>query len=152
MKSNPVIEKTLRQTTVVERLTSVFEGIASAGITRIRKRTLASQNYFQQLWKLYISLRVDPEERLTQSAREANIQHTRARADVIITAEGTFSGNLDEQIVEQALKTFDPRTTDLIVLGTHGALLLAQRGIKPNHAFKLPDINQPDSFAPIARL
>lgn len=152
MKFNPQITKDLNQIKVVERLSGVFEGIASAGITRIRNRTLASQKYFQELWQLYLSLRVDPEERLTHATRQASIQHSKPQAYVIVTAEGTFSGNLDEQIIETALTSFKPETSDLIVVGSHGALLLAQRGIKPEHAFKLPDISQPDSFVPIARL
>src|SRR5687768_12234875 len=103
MRNNPALKKNLDQIDVVERLSGVFEGIASAGISRIRTRTLASQQYFKELWQLYISLRVDPEKRLAHATREAATHHIKPQAYVIIAAEGSFSGNLDEQIIAAAL-------------------------------------------------
>lgn len=152
MRSNPLVKKDMLQAKVVERLTAVFEGIASAGITRIRSRTIASQRYFQELWQLYVSLRIDPEERLTEEARQRLAVGIKPRAYLLITAEGTFSGNLDQRIIQAALSSLDSKTTDLLVVGTHGALLLAQQGIKPTYAFKMPAADRPDAFAPITRL
>ncbi len=134
------IQKDLAQIHTIEDLTEVFESIASMRISKIRNRVVASKEFFEELWKTYQGLRVDPKERL---ARKHQAQQAR-NVFVAITAEGKLSGGVDEQIIASLLEALkDPGNTDIVVIGSHGLTQLEQRGIPVTHAFHLPtsDLN-----------
>ena len=57
---------------------------------------------------------------------------------ILITAEGGFSGDIDERLVREALTHHKPEQNDIIVIGHHGLVLLQQRGIRPKRSFQLP--------------
>lgn len=128
-------EKTTVSTLV--DLTSAFEGIASLRISQIRLQALASQQFFADLWKIYRQIRVD------ELFHFGRIQFSGQVIDkelvILITAEGSFSGDIDRRLVAKALEKFDPVKQALIVIGHHGALQLAQRGVKYEHSFKTPE-------------
>ncbi|MEO8105503.1 MAG: F0F1 ATP synthase subunit gamma, partial [Candidatus Saccharibacteria bacterium] len=70
---------------------------------------------------------------------------------VIITAEGGFSGDIDQKLVHLMLTTYNKDKNDIIVIGHHGAMQLAQRGISYTKYFKLPTKDQNINVMPIIR-
>jgi ATP synthase F1 gamma subunit len=68
---------------------------------------------------------------------------------VIITAEGGFSGDIDQKLINLMLKSYDKTKQDIIVIGHHGAVQLAQSGIAFKKYFKLPEKDKNINSAPI---
>jgi ATP synthase F1 gamma subunit len=69
---------------------------------------------------------------------------------IIITAEGGFSGDIDQKLVQMMLKDYD-KSQDIIVIGHHGAVQLAQRGVEYKKYFKLPNKDTNINVMPIIR-
>jgi F-type H+-transporting ATPase subunit gamma len=57
-----------------------------------------------------------------------------------VTSDGGLSGDIDYKIIERTLKEYNASTTDIVVIGGHGATQLASRGTPIAHYFKLPDV------------
>lgn len=133
--------------TLVE-LTSVFEGIASMRIAQIKTQVLQSTKFFDELWAIYTQLRVDS---LFSFGREANHDIIDKELYIIITAEGGFSGDIDQKLVQLMLSTYQEDKNDIMVIGHHGAVQLAQRGIAYKKYFKLPNKDQNINVTPITR-
>lgn len=132
--------------TLVE-LTSVFEGIASMKIALIKNQVLEATKYFDDLWHIYSQLRVDS---LFRFGRSQSIDKVIDKElFIVITAEGGFSGDIDLKLIQTMLKDYDEKKNDIIVIGHHGALQLAQRGIRFKKYFKLPVKDQNINVAPI---
>ncbi len=126
--------------TMVE-LTSAFEGIASMRISQIRDQVLHSQQFFQDLWHIYSQLRVDE---LFHFGRLQNSgQVVDKELMILITAEGSFGGDIDRRLISSFVKDYEPARNVTVVIGRHGAGLLAQRGISFERNFKTPqrDLN-----------
>ncbi len=70
---------------------------------------------------------------------------------IIITAEGGFSGDIDQKLVQLMLTNYDKDKNDIITIGHHGAVQLAQRGIEYKKYFKLPSKDQNINVTPITR-
>ena len=136
--------------TLVE-LTSVFEGIASMRIAQIKTQVLQATKFFDELWAIYSQLRVDSLFRFGRSQDAAAAQVINKDLYIVITAEGGFSGDIDQKLILQMLKTHDPQKQDIIVIGHHGAIQLVQRGIKFKKYFKLPVKDQNINVAPIIK-
>lgn len=135
--------------TLVE-LTSVFEGIASMRIAQIKNQVLQATQFFDELWGIYSQLRVDSLFRFGRSqAEEDKIIHKELY--IIITAEGGFSGDIDQKLIHTMLKSYDKEKNDIIVIGHHGAVQLAQRGVSYQKYFKLPTKDQNINVTPIIR-
>lgn len=126
--------------TLVE-LTSVFEGLASMRISQIKNQVLEAQNFFNELWAIYTQLRVDSLFRFGRSQATHNVIDK--ELCIIITAEGGFSGDIDQKLIDLLLAEYDKTKQDIVVIGHHGAVQLAQRGISFKKYFKLPqkDLN-----------
>lgn len=133
--------------TLVE-LTSVFEGIASMRIGQIKNQVLQSTKFFDELWAIYTQLRVD---NLFSFGRTQNTDVIEKELCIIITAEGGFSGDIDQKLVQLLLSTYDAEKNDIIVIGHHGAIQLAQRGVSYKKYFKLPNKDQNINVTPIIR-
>jgi F-type H+-transporting ATPase subunit gamma len=132
--------------TMVE-LTSAFEGIASARIAQIREQVLMSQNYFSDLWKIYSQLRVD--ELFHFGRNTSNILAIDKELMMLITSEGSFSGDIDQRLVAEALKHYTTAKNDVLVIGHHGAMQLTQKGIIPIRIFKTPEKDLNINTAPL---
>jgi ATP synthase F1 gamma subunit len=134
--------------TLVE-LTSAFEGIASMKIAQTKNQVLESTKFFDALWKIYSQLRVDA---LFSFGRDPN---EKPKIDkelyIMITAEGGFSGDIDQKILKLVLDSYDKEKNDIIVIGHHGAIQLSQRGITFKRYFKLPAKDQNINVVPIVR-
>ena len=133
--------------TLVE-LTSVFEGIASMRISQIKSQVLQSTKFFDDLWGIYTQLRVDS---LFSFGRESNKEVIDKELYIIITAEGGFSGDIDQKLIQLMLSTYNPELNDIVVIGHHGALQLAQRGVSYKKYYKLPNKDQNINVTPIVR-
>ncbi len=147
MKRPLEIQKDMNQMNTLVTLTGVFQGIASMRIAQIKNQVLQSQNYFQELWSIYNQIRVDSEFRFGRSQRTHKIIDK--ELIIIITAEGGFSGDIDQKLVDEMLKTFDKETQDIIVIGHHGAVQLAQRNVKIKRYYKLPTRDANINVSPI---
>jgi ATP synthase F1 gamma subunit len=133
--------------TMVE-LASVFEGIASMRIARIKNQVLQSTQFFNDLWNIYTQLRVDSLFRYGRGKKEDVINK---ELYIIITAEGGFSGDIDQKLIRLMLKDYDPKKNDIIVVGHHGAIQLAQKGIKYKKYFRLPAKDLDINVTPIVK-
>ena len=136
MRRANIIQKETEEITTVEDLTGVFESIASTQVAKIKDKVQLSKEFFQLLWQRYSSIRVDENSRITKRDRDSQNQR---RIFVIISAEGGLSGDIDHRLIETMLKDYDPAVTDIVVLGSHGANQLRDRGIPYIRYFKVPE-------------
>lgn len=133
-----LIAESMDRIAVVNNLTAVFQSIASMQIARIKRQVESSQGFFNELWQLYTALRFDPRDYF---ASEGKIT-TDKQLFIAITAEGGFSGDIDQKLINWMLEGYNAKTTDIICIGHHGAIQLAQAGIGVVQYFKLPPDDQ----------
>lgn len=133
------IEEESMQT--IAGLTNVFEGLASMRIAQTKNKVLKAQEYFHELWHIYTQLRVDEAFRFGRSVEEKDLINK--ELFIGITAEGSFSGDIDQKLINWMLSKYDPAKHDIIIIGHHGVIQLTQMDIKFKKYFKLPqsDIN-----------
>lgn len=144
------IEKDETAMATLVELTSVFEGIASMRIAQIKNQVLQATEFFNELWGIYSQLRVSSFFGFGRNADE-DIQIIDKELYVIITAEGGFSGDIDQKLIQLMLETYDKDKNEIIVIGHHGAIQLAQRGIPYKKYYKLPNKDQNINVTPIIR-
>lgn len=152
MKRPQEIEKDIIGMQTLSELTSVFEGIASMRIAQIKNQVLQSQNYFDTLWQMYIQIRAGTPfafGRHTLADDETTVIDK--ELFIVITAEGGFSGDIDQKLISWMLKSYDKEKNDIIVIGHHGAIQLAQRGVSFKKYFKLPSKDQNINVTPIIK-
>ncbi|HEY1835600.1 MAG TPA: F0F1 ATP synthase subunit gamma [Candidatus Saccharimonadales bacterium] len=147
---NEIARDEAAMATLVE-LTSVFEGIASMRIAQTKNRVLESTKFFNDLWRIYSQLRVDSLFRFGREDHE-NEEVIDKELYIIITAEGGFSGDIDQKLVEFMLKVYTPAKNDIVVIGHHGAVQLAQRDVRYEKYFKLPEHDQNLNVTPVAQI
>ena len=90
--------------TLVE-LTSVFEGIASMRIAQVKNQVLQATKFFNDLWAIYSQLRVDSLFRFGRSQSDSGVIDK--ELFIVITAEGGFSGDIDQKVIALMLKAID---------------------------------------------
>lgn len=146
MRRPSQIEKDAEQITTVEDLTGVFESIASTQVAKVKGKVELSKQFFQLLWKRYTSIRIDPSMRITN--RDLG-EGTNKTMFIIISAEAGLSGDIDQRLIESMLQMYDQKTTDIIVLGTHGATQLRQRGIPYVKFFQVPETDRYIDVSPV---
>lgn len=147
MRRPKEIEQEQQAMGTLAELTGVFEGIASMRIAQIKNQVLESTNFFHELWHIYSQLRVGTQFGFGRSQEEYEVIDKELY--VIITAEGGFSGDIDQKLIRLMLETYDKDKHEIIVIGHHGALQLAQRGISYKKYFKLPVRDQNINVTPI---
>ena len=147
-RPNEIARDEASMATLVE-LTSVFEGIASMRIAQTKNQVLESTKFFNALWKIYSQLRVDALFSFGRAATEKPVIDKELY--IIITAEGGFSGDIDQKLMQLMLKTFHKDKNDIIVIGHHGAVQLAQRDIAFKKYYKLPAKDQNINVTPIIK-
>lgn len=138
------IEEASMQT--IAGLTHVFEGLASMRIAQIKNSVLKAQDFFDELWHIYLQLRVDESFRFGRVEEKELINKD---LFIIITAEGSFSGDIDQKLIGWMLKQYDPKKHDIIVVGHHGVIQLVQMGIKFKKYFKLPQSDTNVNASPL---
>lgn len=130
-------------------ITGVFEGIASMRIGQIKNQVLQSTKFFNELWEIYSQLRVGDVFSFGRDQTDKDI--IQKELFVIITAEGGFSGDIDQKLVDMMLNDHDESKQDIIVIGHHGAIQLAQRGVSYKKYYKLPTRDMNINVTPIIR-
>ncbi len=128
-------------------LTNVFEGIASLRISQVKDQVLQSKEFFSELWNIYTDLREGNEFHFGRQDLDQKIIDKELL--IIITAEGGFSGDIDEKLISLMLNTYEQSKQDIIVIGHHGAVRLAQRGIYFKRYYKLPSRDSDINVSPI---
>ena len=130
-------------------VTNIFEGIASMHISKIKNNVLQAQGFFNELWHIYSQLRVDQNFHYGRTMQEGSV----IDKDLIITitAEGGFSGDIDQKLINVLLEQHDPKTQDIITVGRHGAVQLAQRGVSFKRYLKLPEKDQNFNVNPLVK-
>lgn len=130
----------------VEDLTGVFESTASTQVAKVKNKAELSQMFFELLWKRYSSIRMDSRTRIGN--RDHSDENDR-KVFVIISAEAGLSGDIDQRLIETMLANYDAKDTDIVVLGTHGAQQLKQKGIPYIHHFQVPETDQYIDVSPV---
>jgi F-type H+-transporting ATPase subunit gamma len=130
------------------QLTGIFEGIASMRIAQIKNQVLQSTKFFDELWGIYSQLHVDKSFRF---GREQSAPVSDKELLIIITAEGGFSGDIDQKLVKSMLESYHPDKNDIIVIGRHGATQLSQQGVVYRKYFKMPSKDRNINVTPIIR-
>lgn len=145
MRRASEIAKDSEQITTVKDLTDVFESLASSQVAKIKNKVALSTTFFNLLWTKYTAIRIDEHTRITHRDLGSNGRNV----FVIITAEAGLSGDLDQRLLEAVLQDYDKSTTDLIVLGAHGAMQLSQRGINYSRYFRVPESDSYIDVTPV---
>lgn len=133
----------------IVQLTSAFEGIASAHIARIKDEVERSEVFFAELWPIYTSLRVSKEFR---HGRIEKKPVTNKELIIIVTSEGSLSGDIDIRLIERMLTKYDATKQDIVAIGHHGSTLLRQRKIEYKKSVRLPEKNDSLEIEPILEL
>jgi ATP synthase F1 gamma subunit len=133
-----LVEENTTETLV--SLTSAFEGIASTRLARIKNQVLQSNQFFNELWQMYSQLRVDNAFHFGRSQSKEQIYDK--DLFILITAEGGFSGDIDQRLIHLMLETYDSSHHEIIVIGRHGANQLNQLNIDYKKFYKLPTSDQ----------
>lgn len=129
------------------RLSSAFEGIASMRISQIKDQVLQSQSFFADLWRIYSQIRV--EETFGFGRHNSNEIPIDKELMILITSEGSFSGDIDQRLIKEALKNYTPEKNEIIVIGHHGAVQLTQNGVKYKRSFKTPQKDKDINVGPL---
>lgn len=136
MKRPLEIAKEEKSMETIVTLTNAFETLASMRIAQIKNQVLQSQQFFAELWHIYSQIRVD---NLFRFGRHNSTEELIDKELFIaVTAEGGFSGDIDQRLIKWMLEHHDPAKQDIIIIGHHGALRLTQLGVQYKKYFKLP--------------
>ena len=146
MRRASLIEKESVQINTVEDLTGVFESIASTQVAKVKNKVELSTDFFKLLWSRYRAIRVDPRTHITSHER---VHENPKQVFIIISAEAGLSGDIDQRLIETMLQSYDEKTTDIVVLGTHGANQLIQREVSFTHHFQVPETDNYIDVSPV---
>lgn len=146
MRRPQEIQKDVDTMATMVNLTSVFESLASMRISQIKGKVQESQVFFGELWNIYRQIRLDQTFRF---GREEHAKADKKELRILITAEGGFSGDIDQRLIRLALEDYSKTDHDIIIIGHHGAVQLAQQGVEFKKYFKLPKQDEDINVEPI---
>lgn len=147
MRRPNVIEKEAASIETLRNLTNVFESLASTQVAKVKTKVELSKRFFQLLWQHYSAIRIDPKKRITSRSENGNGR----KVMVLISAEGGLSGDLDQRMIENMQSEYNAQDTDIIVLGSHGASQLTQRGIPYVRFFQVPETDRYIDVTPVIK-
>lgn len=134
---------------IMAELTSAFEGIASTRIAQIKDQVLRSSRFFDDLWRIYSQLREGESFNFGRRARHRAIHK---ELMILITSEGSFSGDIDQILIAKALSHYDPTKNDIVVIGYHGIAQLHQSDVQAVVNFKMPISDNSFNVAPLVAI
>ena len=102
MKRPAEIQKQILGTQTLVNLTGVFEGIASMRIAQIKNQVQQSESYFDRLWQMYSQITIGTP--FGFGRRNAEDEVIDKELFIVITAEGGFSGDIDQKIISWMLE------------------------------------------------
>ena len=144
MRRANIIEKDMDGIGTLKDLTNVFESLASTQVAKVKSKAQLSQDFFNLLWQRYTAIRIDPSRGIT-----ANRDDNGRTVMILISAEAGLSGDLDMRMIETMQSNYNPENTDIIVLGSHGASQLSQRGIPYMRFFQVPESDNYVDVGPV---
>jgi ATP synthase F1 gamma subunit len=147
MRRPQEIAKDVSTMSTMVNLTSVFESLASMRISQIKGKVQQSEVFFGELWQIYRQIRVDSTFRF---GRAETKKAAKKELRIAITAEGGFSGDIDQRLIKLMLEDYNKAEHDIIIIGHHGAVQLAQQGIEFKKYFKLPKQDEDINVEPIS--
>jgi F-type H+-transporting ATPase subunit gamma len=134
-QSGELAKEEASMATLVE-LTGAFEGIASMRIAQVKDQVLQSTKFYHQLWAIYSQIQAGNPFSFGRSKSDKQVIPKELL--IIITAEGGFSGDIDQKLVKLMLESYDPAKNDIIVIGHHGVQQLTQAQVAYKKYYKLP--------------
>mgnify|MGYP002624486926 FL=1 len=146
MKRPIEIQKQLNQIGTIVNLTDVFASISSIRISRIKNQVLMSKDFFAELWGIYNQIRVGEDFNFGRGKKDKTLNKD---LYIVITSEGGFSGDIDQKLIKWMLESYDPKKQDIIVVGHHGVVELAQKDIGIKRYFKMPLKDQNINVSPL---
>ncbi len=146
MRRANIIEKDMAGIGTLKDLTNVFESLASTQVAKVKNKAQLSQEFFNLLWQRYTAIRIDPKKRLV--AHEG-VGDNGKKVLILISAEAGLSGDLDMRMIETMQDEYRAGDTDIVVLGSHGASLLTQRGIPYLRFFQVPESDSYIDVTPV---
>lgn len=130
-------------------ITNVFSGLASMRISVIKDQVLSSKLYFAELFNIYSKIRVS---HIFNYGREKQDHIIDKDLFIIITSEGGFSGDIDQKLISYMTSNYNKDSVDIVVIGHHGALQLAQSGIPFLRYFKMPFHDSNINVGPLVKI
>lgn len=116
---------------------------------RLKTKYFKVKIFFAALWGVYSQIRVDPFFGFGRATSEKDV--IEKELFVIITSEGSFSGDIDQKLIQWMIKSYDAEKHEIIVIGHHGAVQLAQNHIAFKKYYKLPTKDENINVMPIIR-
>lgn len=132
---------------ILVELTSAFESIASTRIAQVKDQVQRSGQFFDDLWRIYSQLRVDKSFNFGRA--QAGTDTNPKELMILITSEGSFSGDIDQKLIASALASYNPSKNDIIVVGYHGIAQLRQHQVQAILNFSLPTSDENINVAPL---
>ncbi len=148
MRRANLVEKDMASIGTLKDLTNVFESLASTQVAKVKSKAQLSQEFFNLLWERYTAIRVDPKKRLV---KRVGVGDNGRKVLILISAEAGLSGDLDMRMIETMQDEFHAGNTDIVVLGSHGASQLTQRGIPYVRFFQVPESDSYIDVTPVIR-
>jgi F-type H+-transporting ATPase subunit gamma len=139
-------DEEISMSTLVE-LTGIFEGLASMRIAQIKDQVLQSTKFYNELWAIYSQIRVG--DQFSFGREKSDNTAVDKELMIIITAEGSFSGDIDQKLVKLALKDYSKDKNEVIVIGHHGAMQLAQHQVTYKKYYKMPTRDKDINVSPV---
>lgn len=133
---------------ILVELTGAFESIASTRIAQVKDQVQKSGQFFDDLWRIYSQIRVGKSFNFGRSVAQRQVINKELM--ILITSGGSFSGDIDQKLIAQALSRYRAKSNDVIVVGYHGIAQLSQYGVTAVLNFKLPSSDQNINVAPLA--
>jgi ATP synthase F1 gamma subunit len=149
MKQLQDIARSRNDMATIVQLTNAFEQLASMRIAQTKNKVLRAQEFFDELWNIYSQIRVDRLFRFGR--RQTTAESTTKELYIVISAAGGFSGDIDNRLVAEVMKTYKPANNDIIVIGRHGARLLREQGVDYAKYFTLPESDNYINVEPLVR-
>lgn len=148
MRRANLVEKDMRGIGTLKDLTNVFESLASTQVAKVKTNAQMSKEFFDLLWQRYTALRIDPKKRITE---RSGVGDNGRHMLLLISAEAGLSGDLDMRMIETMQDEYDPKNTDIVVLGSHGASQLSQRDIPYLRLFQVPESERYVDVTPVIK-
>lgn len=127
-----VEENTMR---TIVGLTAAFESLSSMRIMQSKNKVAQAKQYYDDLWQVYSQIRVSNFFQFGRSEFEEPIDK---ELYILITAPGGLMGDIDQRLIRLMKETYDPAKHEIVIIGRHGALQLAQSEIPYKAYYKLP--------------
>jgi F0F1-type ATP synthase gamma subunit len=105
-------------------------------IAKTKNKVLISNQFFDEVWKIYKQIRVDV---LFNFGRQVDEKPIDKELLILITAKGGLSGDIDQRLIRKFLEYYDEQHHDVLVIGHHGALKLKQSHVDYAYYFDLPE-------------